>query len=86
MLTDAIEFRHAFKWERIIVPLDRHFVVYTGDACVDEGTGVDEGDVFFTGSLFYTGTLFCRDAGIEEGSGWCRKEVFLFYTSTGKMK
>ena len=80
MLTDAIEFRHAFKWERIIVPLDRHFVVYTGDAGVDEGTGVDQGDVFFTG------TLFCRDAGIEEGSGWCRKEVFLFYTSTGKMK
>ena len=55
--------------ERIIVPLDRQFVVYPGGAGVDEVASVDEGDVFYTGSLFYTGTLFCRDAGIEEGYG-----------------
>ena len=53
--------------ERIIVPLDRHFVVYTGGASVDEGASLDEGDVFYTGSLFYIGTLFCRDTGIDEG-------------------
>ena len=59
------------KWphsnrERIIVPLDQHFVIYTGGASVDEGAGVDEGDVF------YTGSLFCRNSGIEEGSGQSR--------------
>ena len=32
--------------ERIIVPLDRHFVVYPGSAGVDEGAGVDEDVVF----------------------------------------
>ena len=67
--------------ERLIVPLDRQFG-YPGGAGVDKGAGVDEGagiagidegDIFYTGSLFYTGTLFCRDAGIEEGSGRCRK-------------
>ena len=58
--------------ERIIIPLDRQFVVYSGGASVDEGAGVDEGDVFYTGSLFYTSTLFYRDACIEEGSGRCR--------------
>ena len=52
--------------ERMIIPLDRHFVIYTG------GASVDEGDVFYTGSLFYTGTLFCRDTGIEEGPGQWR--------------
>ena len=41
--------------ERIIVPLDRHFVVYPGGAGVDEGAGVDKEDLFYTG-LFYTGT------------------------------
>ena len=30
-------------WERIIVPLDRLFVVYPGSAGVGEGAGVDEG-------------------------------------------
>ena len=40
--------------ERIIVPLDRHFVVYPGVAGVDEGAGLDVGDLFCTG-LFYTG-------------------------------
>ena len=44
--------------ERIIVPLDRHLVVYTGGAGVDKGAGLDQGDVF------YTGPLFCRDTGI----------------------
>ena len=29
--------------ERIIVPLDRQFVVYHGGAGIDEGAGVDEG-------------------------------------------
>ena len=28
--------------ERIIVPLDRHFIIYPG------GAGVDEGDLFFS--------------------------------------
>ena len=28
--------------ERIIVPLDRQFVIYPGGACVDKGAGVDE--------------------------------------------
>ena len=51
--------------ERIIVPLDRQFVVYLGNAGVDEGASVDEGDIFYTGSLLYNGTLFCRDAGIH---------------------
>ena len=41
--------------ERIIVPLDQHFVVYPGGAGVDESAGVDEGYIFYTG-LFYTGT------------------------------
>ena len=40
--------------------------------------GVDEGDVFNTGSLFYTDTLFCRDTGIEEGSGRCRRRNIIF--------
>ena len=31
-----------FLWERIIVPLDRHFVIYPGGAGVDEGAGLDE--------------------------------------------
>ena len=39
--------------ERIIVPLDRHFIVYPGGAGVDEGAGLDEGDLFYTGSLPY---------------------------------
>ena len=29
-------------WERIIVPLDRRFVVYPGVAGVDEGAGVED--------------------------------------------
>ena len=29
-------------WERIIVHLERHFVVYPGVAGVDEGAGVDD--------------------------------------------
>ena len=62
------------EWQRIIVPLERHFVVYTGIAGVDEGAGEDEGDVF------YTGTLFCRDTGIEEGSGWCRRRNIILST------
>ena len=73
--------------ERIIVTLDRQFVVYPIGAGVDEGAGVDkgagvdEGDFPYTGSLFYTGTLFCRDAGIEESSGRCRiYRRSLFYT------
>ena len=35
--------------ERIIVPLDRHFVVYTGGAGLDEGAGLHEGYLFYTG-------------------------------------
>ena len=62
--------------ERIIVPLDWHFVVYPRSASVDEGAGVDEGAIFYTLSLVYTGNLFCRDAGIEEGSGWSRTQTF----------
>ena len=34
--------------ERIIVPLDRHFVVYPRGAGVYKGAGLDEGD-FYTG-------------------------------------
>ena len=37
--------QRSWSRERIIVPLDRHFVVYTGGAGVDEGASVDEGDV-----------------------------------------
>ena len=37
-------------WEGIIVPLDRHFVVYPGGVGVDEGAGVDKGDLFYTDS------------------------------------
>ena len=33
--------------ERIIIPLDRHFVVSPGGASVDKGAGLDEG--FYTG-------------------------------------
>ena len=36
--------------EGIIVPLDRHFVIYPGSADVDQGAGLDEGDLFYTGS------------------------------------
>ena len=37
--------KQSLPWERIIVPLDWHFVVYPGSAVVDEGAGVDEGAV-----------------------------------------
>ena len=50
--------------EHIIVPIDQHFVIYTGGAGVDESAGLDEGDIFYTGSLIYTGTLSCRDTDI----------------------
>ena len=36
---------NGFIGERIIVPLDRHFVVYPGGAGVDEGAGGDKGDL-----------------------------------------
>ena len=36
--------------ERIIVPPDWHFVVYTGGASVDEAAGVDEGVIFLLGN------------------------------------
>ena len=41
-----IRFCRTFCRERIIVPLDRHFVIYPGSAGVDEGASVDEGAVF----------------------------------------
>ena len=46
--------------ERIIVPLDRHFIVYPGGAGVVEGASVDKGDLFYI-RLFYTGTLGVDD-------------------------
>ena len=45
-------------WERIIIPLDRQFVVYPRGVGVDQGAGVEDiyrRSLFYT-SLFYTGT------------------------------
>ena len=42
--------------ERIIVLLDRQFVVYPGGAGVDEGAGVE--DIYTGKSLFYTGLFY----------------------------
>ena len=49
MILSYVQIKSRFSRERIIVPIDRHFVVYPGDAGVDEGAGLDKGDLFYTG-------------------------------------
>ena len=69
----VLSYFRSFKRERIIVPLDRQFVVYPGVAGVDEGAGVEE--VFLIKGPLYTQAFCLLDRRLLHWSSSTRSRV-----------